>query len=247
MDVEDIMFLIICIFELIYRLLDQCPMKVNISLVLTPYPKRFTSFPLTPHSINSGVTSYISSRFKEIFIFREEEWTKVLIHELLHAFHLTSWFHNSSSACIHDHYKNIYPNLKTQIPAATLESEAYTEYIAQLIYYTLHSHSDEEFRQKLDNGITYTKKQLSSLLYYSKCYKIENIQNKQNKKCKWTENTSAFGYYYMRYLLLRSNYVPSTLVIKTIDLHTLLNNLKAEILDFDSKPMEIGFSLAMTC
>ncbi len=71
----------------------QSPKSIHIVLLLTPLRKR-ASFNttqqtrLTPTNVNSGETSWANGHngHVRIVLWRYEEWSKVLIHELLHAF-----------------------------------------------------------------------------------------------------------------------------------------------------------------
>lgn len=88
-----------------------------------------TSSLLGPKEVNSGVTFLEAPKEQahkngEIILFRREEHLKVLIHELIHAFHLDYQ--------IILHSKSIEKNICSNYPV--LLNEAYTEAFATLIY-----------------------------------------------------------------------------------------------------------------
>jgi hypothetical protein len=68
----------------------KCSTRMNLYMNLTPFKKQIPSSsmtPLTESHVNSAMT-YVCKREGEIFIFREEEWLKVFIHECFHSFGL---------------------------------------------------------------------------------------------------------------------------------------------------------------
>jgi hypothetical protein len=67
---------------------SECSHKLHIWLYLTHAPKLLDAeVVLGPHHANTAFT-YPCRRESEIFIFREEEWFKVLIHETFHCYDL---------------------------------------------------------------------------------------------------------------------------------------------------------------
>ncbi len=119
----------------------------------TPFKKTFpkkspSQSPLTPKEVNSGVTfleapNHQSHKNGEIILFRREEHLKVLIHELIHSFHLDYQIILHSKAMERSVCSN-YP---------VLLNEAYTEAFATMIrlffhYYTKYHKSKVGLDQK---------------------------------------------------------------------------------------------------
>lgn len=188
-------FEIILRFFLLIRNLANNHQSIDAEFYLTPLKKIFSGFPITPDQINSGLTIYKSESKKRIIIFRKEELFKVWIHECLHAFHLTDWLVGTEEtdclSCVHDFYKQQKNKLRSEMPCHVLESEAYTEFITQLIYFTIRSSNEDEFLQFYKDALAYTQRHEALLL------------NAKSIDSFWTEKTAAFGYISLRLKLLR--------------------------------------------
>jgi len=64
---------------------------IEASVFLTPFKKHFPRGSLqavSPDNVNSGVTTLEVGMPAEVVVFRQQEWIKVLIHELMHALRL---------------------------------------------------------------------------------------------------------------------------------------------------------------
>jgi hypothetical protein len=69
--------------------------QLNITLWLTPFrkvwcPKSGEINLIGRCEVNSGETSFVNSKRRDVTVWRVEDWSKVLLHELLHAF---NWDH----------------------------------------------------------------------------------------------------------------------------------------------------------
>ena len=70
---------------------NTCSSKISIYIYLTDFEKRFPTqqgLPLDAEHANTGM-SYHCVRTNDVIVYRREEWFKVLIHELFHAFGLS--------------------------------------------------------------------------------------------------------------------------------------------------------------
>lgn len=249
-NIDDVFFLMIFYYYLISIFCNNIQ-TIHAKIFLTPFKKQFYSFPLTPKNINTGYTIYNSEIFKSIVIFRKEEWSKVWIHELLHAFNLTDWHLNDRFcvSCVENYYSKKFANMKSKMPAYILESEAYTEFITQIIYYAVRCKTYVEFQLLINKSIIYTEQQLVSLLYYSKCNTLNNLSN-NNYSCKWTEETSSFGYYYLRFILMKFYNESITQPYNHISAKKLHKKIKLLLskqykLNYSIDILPIGFSLKM--
>jgi hypothetical protein len=98
-DLEKILNYMVLVTELIQRLQHSASISMlTIDLRLTPFRK--TWCPQTPNllsdekpvhkigvcEVNSGDTTFRANKKRDIRIWRAEDWSKVLLHELLHAF-----------------------------------------------------------------------------------------------------------------------------------------------------------------
>ena len=70
---------------------SKCSTQLDIDIFLTSFKKQLPSNPnqtIGAEHVNTGLSTYGCNRKSEIVIYREEEWFKVMIHELFHNFHL---------------------------------------------------------------------------------------------------------------------------------------------------------------
>ena len=109
---------------LLLLFLDEKSANININIYFThfkkmmPHDNNYTSY-----NINSGLCSF-HPNINEITIYREEEWFKVLIHELLHAFN----YDNKYEKINHSKIVKIF-----NIKQLDLFSETYVEVWATVI------------------------------------------------------------------------------------------------------------------
>ena len=70
---------------------SKCSKNINIDIFFTPFKKKFSknlNVALGPINVNTGYSTAGCNKVGEITIYREEEWYKVLIHELFHNLNL---------------------------------------------------------------------------------------------------------------------------------------------------------------
>ena len=112
---------------------------------MTPLKKQFEFFSnkiIGTINVNSGYCSMGSD--KEIVIYRKEEWSKVLIHELIHAFELDFSKNNILSDFAKENTKKVFLNINSFVNLF----EAFTETITEIIY-ILFIISDEDTNRKV--------------------------------------------------------------------------------------------------
>ena len=80
------------------------------------------------YNVNTAVT-YACAKDGEVYIYRHEEWFKVLMHEVMHSFCLDfSPVHSNVTNKLKENIKNLFPiNCKLDI------AESYTEFWANII------------------------------------------------------------------------------------------------------------------
>ena len=72
-----------------YYVNDFCSKTLDIKIYLTPFKKSWDNISqLNEFNVNSGYSTIGCIDFSKLVVFREEEWYKVLIHELMHNFNL---------------------------------------------------------------------------------------------------------------------------------------------------------------
>lgn len=173
-------------------------------IYFTPCKKKFPSKSnqiLNSDNVNSGVT--ISNN--TIIIFREEEWLKVFIHECLHLFEYD--FANINNYSLDLLFQNyIQQNTNNGIPFLKSSYhlyEAYTETIAELLYFNFYVWQNTtsfnnfliQINILLNKQILFAKHQAISILSYSK-YNI--------KHSMYYEDSSVISYYILKYYFLKN-------------------------------------------
>lgn len=187
----------------------NCSQKLDIYLYLTNMVKL-----LSPNSIigrfhaNTGFTTPCDSS-NEIYVFREEEWFKVLIHESFHSFGMDfshpdkEHIQNTCEKQIH-HIFNI-PDVNVLVFETF--NELCAEIIHLLFFYFFHSKSYSEpiIEKLLNKEMSFSAFQCAKVLnHYSLKYtdlyshSPESIKKINN----YRENTNVFAYYILKSLLL---------------------------------------------
>jgi len=150
---------------------------ITVIIYLSPFKKEFKGDIIKPININSGLTE----NQERIFIFREEEWMKVLIHELIHAY-------------VFDNYKFIKNHL---IDGDDYLYEAITEFYAVILHSMWISLiSGIDYKKIIKNEIRFSVYQSLKLL------KFLNVKDKKSfinfEKLNIKMESSAFSYYILK-------------------------------------------------
>lgn len=181
---------------------------INMYLVLTPLEKNLEidsniDYIIGPKNINSGYTDFYKN---EIFIWREEEFEKVIFHELIHYMNLdtrdvifndTNFIHNINN------FKSYY--------------EAFTDFwgiIYHLIYVSLIT--NRSINTLLQIEFKFIENQANLINDF---FKLNNWEHKK----EINQNTPAFSYYIIKYMIFEK-------IINSNDI-TLLDNPQKLILN----------------
>lgn len=194
--------------------------KINIFVMLCPLKKTFdlkkidlNRYPylawtheiddnaLSPLHINSGV-----SWGNNIFVYRTEDFYKVLLHELIHNFHLD----------LHEYEKKLHNNITFYVGnTSILINEAYTEYLA-LIFVNfinllcLNQLTENNFAKAIQNELIHQHKLCKKLFKY---YEIKDKSLFLHKN-KLKQSTNAFSYIYIKYIIMKQ--LPFDIINKDI-------------------------------
>ena len=210
--IEQVLLIIKMLFK--YKK-TNCSKELTIFIYLTPFKKILpdtNNSILNAFNINSGFTTNCSIKSK-IVIIRNEEWFKVLIHELFHNINLD--FSDMNLQNLNIKIKQIFPiNIEFNI------YEAYTEFWAKILnisivgFLMLENKNDyKTFYNTLDFFIkierAFSLYQLNKILAfigidYTSLYKMDKISIEQRYLYK--ENTNVFAYYIISTLFL-NNYI----------------------------------------
>ena len=139
-------------------------------------------------NINSA--SNYGLRKHYLYIYRHEEWTKILIHELIHYFNLHIYLFQKDLLYA---FKDI--NTKSNISP----NEAYTEFLALIFYYFIFH--PKEIDERL------TKELAWGFIQSAKVLKSKNIDKYQQLfTIEYKQNTALLSYYLLKtYFLFKEN------------------------------------------
>jgi len=199
------------IYSLIYFLSNlserKCSQSLTIYLYMSDFKKKIptsSSKILGPGNVNTGLTSRCTTD-NEVIIYREEEWFKVLIHELIHSFGLD--FHSS-----HDERKEL--NTIFNVKSEYIIEEAYVEAWARILNCVIccyHALIDVEKSDDflLSLNFTLQLERIYSIYQCDKIFRMMNLQfndifkkNKQSSHFK--EETNVFCYYVLAAALMNN-------------------------------------------
>ena len=155
---------------------------------------------LSPKHVNTAVT-YACSKNGQIFLYRSEEWFKVLSHELMHSLCLD--FSGLDIKTLQKKVKNIF-NIKSEFEI----SESYSEFWATIINCAFLSFdistSFKSFKENITMMIDFERIfslfQCVKILKYMKIDNYESFINEQNNL--YEEKTNVFVYYILKTILL---------------------------------------------
>ena len=187
----------------------------NIFLFLTKFKKTLPKSQITTLSqenCNSAVT-YACATNGELLLYREEEWKKVLIHELMHSLCLD--FSGINYSTLKSRIKTIY-DIKSDFEI----SESYCEYWATILNCAFISHEFLYDKHDTENFLLYLQFciQMETIFSLFQCVKIlnymslvyENLFKDDSisvtfRSILYKENTNVFSYYILKLILLYFN------------------------------------------
>lgn len=195
-----------------YSIFDIKLNKIHISIYDTPFKKELDNSNIfEPKHINSGFSIPYT---KEIFIFRTEELYKVLIHELLHVFHLEIQENNINCGI----YCDIF-SIKSDI---ILVNEAIVElyaiiYNSILLSLKLYKKINiSKIIEMLNLELQFNMYQTAKILHHSSFKSIDEFLCKCTNNILTQNNTSIVSYIIIKTILLFN--------INKINNYTNINN-----------------------
>jgi hypothetical protein len=170
----------------------QVNININVDIYLTPFKKKIEYSSgidvIGPREINSGA----SIENKKLFIFRQEELNKVLVHELVHYLQLDL---NEVPFKECSNYFNISSNNEIRL------NEAYTEIMALLINTIIYSDNYSSVKKILNAELKYSMYQSAKILTL---FKFDS-SNDFFKSCdcdNFRQNTDIFSYFIVKTAIL---------------------------------------------
>lgn len=199
------------IYSLIYFLSTlsrkKCSKSLTIYLYMTDFKKTTpfsSSETLGPGNVNTGLTRRCAID-NEVIIYRQEEWFKVLIHELIHSFGLD--FHSSD-----DERKEL--NAIFNVKSEYIFEEAYAETWSRILNCVICSfHALNDIKNSddflLSLNFTLQLERIYSLYQCDKILRLMNLQFKdvlkKNKQAShFREETNVFCYYVLGGILMNN-------------------------------------------
>jgi hypothetical protein len=211
--------------------------KVNVYLISTPFNKHLPNnenMAITPYHINSGM-----SDGKNIYVWRDEEMQKVLIHELVHHYKLdfSNIVLNENTEYINN---MVYNKLRLQSTNKRRINEAFTELLATLINCVVKKNVDFERYLVIDTWHSFI--QVAKLLKYAQfnctndffCMNCDNkIGLDDEEMRKFREQTNMFQYYVVKSLFLFNLPIVFEYITKQKTTHNYEKLIRIILLDVD--------------
>jgi len=189
----------------------KCAQTLHIYLLLTDAKKRLPEIDTEPIDMIHANTAFTTScsSVNDIFVFRREEWFKVLMHETFHCFGLD--FSSSIGDKSNSHILSLFPNVdpKTDIRLYETFCEMWGEVFH--LMFCLFTTSSGECLQFSESKFykALRKEQLFSIYQSNKILQRAGYQYKELfstssslTKKKYNEKTQAFSYYVIKSLML---------------------------------------------
>lgn len=176
---------------------------INISIFMVNLKKKMNnkSKVLGKTEINSGVTtmSLLNNNDRNICIFRNEEYKKLIIHEIIHYLNLD--FKNENYIDFSKHF-NISSNCELKL------YESYTEICANIINCMLSSYelnnkkNHRLFKKFLNYEIKFSLFQLAKILIFYKFDNIHDFVRPYDGNNRFRQSTPVFSYFFVKCALL---------------------------------------------
>jgi hypothetical protein len=186
-----------------------CSTELNIYIYFTDFKKQLPAIKRTPISeihVNTGFTfscKFTESGKNEIYVYRKEEWFKVLIHESFHAFSLDfSNMSNESILSADRQVKQLFP-LNIDLRYYETYCEMWAE-IIQIIYLSLKNlmlNKFTEFERKIKMDQRHSIQQSIKILkHHNMSHKdlFEKTESAQIKRMGYREISPVISYYIIK-------------------------------------------------
>lgn len=183
---------------------NHCSMKTSIYLLFTHFQKVLPrkNEPITFKHVNSALTTSCSPE-SSIYIFRYEEWFKVLLHESFHCFGLDFSHYDNSE--VEEKITRIF---KVKNNNGLRVYEAYCELWAEVLNTVFVSYLKTKdkrsfmivFEHLLNKELSFTAFQCNKILHHIGIT-YTNMIDVNCKKIKYEETTNMTSYYFLKLIL----------------------------------------------
>ena len=226
-------------FCLLYKNNDVLK-SLDIHLFLTDEKKVLPENKLTTIGVNecNSAVTWACAKNGSILVYREEEWKKVLLHELFHSLCLD--FSVEKYNKLRSEIRSIF-NIKSDFEI----SETYTEFWATIINSCFVSYNLLEDKKDSENYLMYASFfiQLERVFSLFQCIKVLNFMglrysnlvsgleiDKSFRELLYKEETNVFAYYILKSLLLYN----------VVDFLNLCKKMNTNVLSFDKTPQNFS-------
>ena len=178
-----------------------CTESLDVYLFLHPAEKELpdqSQLKLTPKNVNSGF-NFPCRKNNVIVIYRKEEMMKLLFHESVHAFGLDFATETYPFEGAIRSLQILLPKLSKDIIRSLNLCEAYTETLAECIWWTMNivfhqpavSTTLENVEQSWKQETSFGMQQCVKIAHHFNIHSVEDFGN-------WKEATSVFSYFFVR-------------------------------------------------
>lgn len=226
-------------FCLLYKNNDVLK-SLDIHLFLTSEKKVLPENKLITLGVNecNSAVTWACAEEGSILVYREEEWRKVLLHELFHSLCLD--FSVEKYNKLRNEIRSIF-DIKSDFEI----SETYTEFWATIINSCFVSYNLLEDKTNNENFLMYASFfiQLERVFSLFQCIKVLNFMglrysnlvsvleiDKSFRELLYKEETNVFTYYILKTLLLYN----------VVDFLNLCKKINTNVLSFDKTPQNFG-------
>lgn len=182
----------------------ECSKKLTIYLLLSPFKKVLPphNLPITYKHVNSAFTTSCSPE-SSIYIFRQEEWFKVLLHECFHCFGLDFSHHDNSEV-----ENKIKKSFKVHNENGIRVYEAYVELWAEVLNIVFISYlktKDKKsylilFEHLINREVSFSLFQCSKILTHLN-FSYDEINDEKCNSAKFEETCNLTAYYFLKFIL----------------------------------------------
>lgn len=189
---------------------NACSPNITIYIYLTNHKKILpekTACQIDKHNANTAFTLACPSHKNEIYVYRFEEWFKVLIHESFHCFGLD--FARMPQEIVNKKMFSIFP-VKCDLRFYETYCETWAE-IINVIFISVNSYSCNEIKINMNKLINNIENHLHNEQLFSlfQCAKVlhfhgltyRDILQKSNK-IQYKEKTAIFSYYILKSIVM---------------------------------------------
>lgn len=186
-----------------YAMNNQCSSNLTVHFFLTDHKKQLSDQVLNETNVNTAYT-YACKPTNDICIYRLEEATKVLAHELLHSLGLEFSHTPSLTKMADDYIRKLFP-LQTEVRTSESYCEAWATIIHSALIAFRETNNKTNGKRMMQLFVSTIRKEIKFSLF--QCAKVLR-HNKtiyprlMTQNHGYKENTTIFAYFLLKTMLL---------------------------------------------